>query len=89
MTVLVKNKLVFEGRTTGYTVCVDGKEGRYSVHDAVKLVYTATDSNVVIVRNKHSRLIMNDNHIKARLRHSHLRAKSGHLSAVIVNADIW
>lgn len=89
MTVIVKNKLVFDGRATGYTVCVGGEESRYSVHDAVKLVYAATDSNVVIVRNKNSRLMMNDNHIKARLRHSHLRAKSGQLPVVIVNAEIW
>jgi len=41
MTVLVKNKLTYNGKTMGYTVCVDGIESKYSVHDAVKLVYTA------------------------------------------------
>ena len=85
MTVTVKNKLVCGGSTVGYTIFADGEERRYSVHDAVKLVYAATHSNAVIVRNKDSRLRMNDNHIKARLRHSHLRAKSGRLPIIAVN----
>ena len=85
MTVFVKNKLQCDGKTIGYTVCVDGNETRYSVSDAVKLIYEATHSNVVIVRNKDVRLMMNDNHIKARLKNSHLRTKSGQMPIIIVN----
>jgi len=79
MTVFVKNKLVQDGRTTGYTISADGKESVYSVRDAVQLIHTAENANVFIVRDKESRLRMNDNDIKARLRHSHLRAKKGKL----------
>ena len=86
MTVFVKNKLQCDGKTIGYTVCVDGKETRYPVSDAVKLIYESTHSNVVIVRNKDTRLKMNDNHIKARLKNSHLRTKSGQMPSIIVNA---
>ena len=85
MTIIVKNKLVCDGKTIGYTICIDDNESKYSVHDAVKLVYTATHSNVVIVRNKDIRLKMNDNHIKARLRNSHLRAKSGQMPIIVVD----
>ena len=79
MTVFVKNKLVQGGKTTGYTISADGKESVYSVRDAVQLIHTAENANVFIVRDKESRLRMNDNDIKARLRHSHLRAKKGKL----------
>ena len=85
MTVIVKNKLVQNGITIGYAVCVDGIENRYSVHDAVKLVHTAAHSNVIIVCNKYIKMRTNDNHIKARLRHSHLRLKLGRLQIVAVN----
>ena len=88
MTVFVKNKLMCDGKTIGYTVCVDDNESKYSVHDAVKLVYTAMHSNAVIVRNKDSRLKMNDNHIKARLKNSHLRAKSGQMPIIIVDDSV-
>jgi len=88
MTVFVKNKLAHNGKTIGYTVCADGIESKYSVHDAVKLVYTATHSNAIIVRNKDVRLKMNDNHIKARLRNSHLRAKSGQMPIIVVDDNI-
>jgi hypothetical protein len=85
MTVLIKNKLIQGGEVTGYTVSIDGKESVYSVRDAVHLVYTADSSNVFIVRNKHSRLRMNDRHIKASLNNSHLRAKTGRLAIVTLS----
>ena len=87
MTVFVKNKLVQGGRTTGYTISADGIERVYSVREAVQLVHTAESSNVFIVRDKESRLRMNDNDIKAKLRYSHLRAKTGKLP-IITPADI-
>ena len=88
MTVIIKNKLVYNGKTTGYTVCADGNVSRLSIHEAVKMVHTATCVNVVIVHNKNARLMMNDNHIKARLRHSHLRAKSGQLPIEAVTSEL-
>ena len=87
MTVFIKNKLLCGGKTIGYTVCTDGKENRYSVNDAVKLVYSAIHSNVFIVCNKETRLRINDNHLKARLRHSHLKAKSGQMPVVVTASD--
>ena len=87
MTVFVKNKLVKDGSTIGYTVYADGVERQYSVHDAVKLVYAAVDSNVVIVCNKNIRLKMNNNHIKARLKNSYLRAKSGRMPMMSVKQE--
>jgi len=87
VTIFIKNKLLCDGRIIGYTACTDGKEDRYSVHDTVKMVYSATDSNVFIVRNKESRLRMNDNDLKARFRHSHLKAKSGKMPIVVITAN--
>jgi len=87
VTVFIKNKLVQNGSTIGYTVCADGTERQYSVHDAVKLVYAAAHSNVVIVGKKNIRLKMNDNHIKARLRNSYLRAKAGRLPTMDVKQE--
>ena len=85
MTVFVKNKLVQDGRTTGYTISADGKESVYSVRDAVQLVHTANNANVFIVRNKGIKMRTNNSHIKAHLNNSHLRAKTGKLA--IINSD--
>ena len=49
MTVFVKNKLVQDGRTTGYTINADGKESVYSVRDAVQLVHAAENANAIVV----------------------------------------
>ena len=85
MNVFVKNKLMCNGKAIGYTIYVNDEESRHSVRDAVKLVYAATNSNVVIVCNRHIKLKTNNSHIKAHLNNSHLRSKSGKLPILNVN----
>ena len=83
--VFIKNKLVCDGKITGYTVNVNNEECRHSVHEAAKLVYAATYSNVVIVCNRYIKLKTNNGHIKAHLNNSHLRSKSGRMPILSIN----